>query len=40
MKKNLKPGQLLPKLEVDFQAKHLKVGVKGNNPYLSVIFIF
>jgi hypothetical protein len=36
IRKNLKPGELLPKLEVEFQPKHLKVGIKGNSPYISV----
>lgn len=37
IKKNLKPGQQLPKLEVLIQAQTIKVGVKGNPPYIDVL---
>jgi hypothetical protein len=40
VKKNLAPGQVLPKLEVDFQPKNLKIGIKGNNhPYINVSYV-
>lgn len=37
IKKSLQPGQQLPKLEVQIQPQHLKIGVKGNPAYLDVI---
>jgi hypothetical protein len=35
IKKNLKPGEKLPKLEVKFTSTHLTVGISGCPPYLS-----
>ena len=39
VRKSLKLGQLMPKLELDFQPKSLRVAIKGNNPYISVKII-
>lgn len=35
IKKNLKPGEQIPKLEVKFTTTHLTVGLVGLPPYLS-----
>jgi hypothetical protein len=34
MKKQLKPGQTLPTLEVKIEPTELWVGIKGNPPFL------
>ncbi len=35
-KKQLKPGQKLPKLEVKITPTHIAVGIQGNPPFLNV----
>lgn len=35
VKTNLKPGEKMPKLEVVFKTKRLKIGISGNPPYLD-----
>ena len=36
VKKNLKPGEEPPKLEVVIKHDHLKIGIKGTNPFIDV----
>jgi hypothetical protein len=36
IRKNLQPGQQMPKLQVQFDTTHLKVGLIGFPPYLDV----
>lgn len=35
VKKNLKPGEEPPKLEVVIKHDHLKIGIKGTNPFID-----
>lgn len=37
IKKNLKPGEQPPKLEVIFKPNEVSIGLKGLPPYLNVI---
>lgn len=39
IKKNLKPGEQPPKLEVNFKANEVSIGLKGLPPYINVIFV-
>ncbi len=40
LKKNLKPGEQLPKLDVIFKSDRVTIGLKGLPPYIDVISIF
>lgn len=35
IRKQLKPGQELPKLDVKIKFNHLAIGIKGNNPFID-----
>lgn len=34
-RKQLQPGEKLPELEIKITANHLKVGIKGNPPFID-----
>jgi hypothetical protein len=34
-KKSLQPGEKLPELEIKITSTHLKIGIKGNPPFLD-----
>ena len=36
LKKQLKPGQQLPKLAISIQSSKLTIGVSGNPPFINV----
>lgn len=38
IKKNLKPGEQPPKLEVNFKPDQVSIGLKGLPPYINVIY--
>ena len=35
MKKQMKPGQKIPKFEIKIQSKHIKIGIEGNPAFID-----
>ncbi|KAL4465993.1 hypothetical protein ABPG74_004230 [Tetrahymena malaccensis] len=35
VRKQLQPGQQMPKLEIAIEPRHLKIGIKGNPPFIN-----